>query len=97
MNGNARTSILVNPLATISQLESSGSQLDGVPPDMESSLKFAGSALTQAAGVLLNLPQDVIAQAIITFARFWIGPEGGSLKEFGIEVSRLGRVLITNW
>lgn len=87
MSEGAKTSILVNPLATISQLESSGSQLDGVSPEMESSLKFAGSKLIQAAGVLLNLPQDVIAQAIITFGRFWIGPEGGSLKEFGIEVS----------
>lgn len=89
MTEDAQTSILVNPLASVGQLESSGSQLDGVPVDLENSLKFAGSALTQAAGVLLNLAQDVIAQAIITFARFWIGPEGGSLKEFGVEVSRL--------
>jgi hypothetical protein len=35
----------------------------------------------------LRLPQEVIAQAIIIFARFWVGPEGGSLSEFGAEVS----------
>lgn len=88
----AQTSILVNPLASISQLESSGSQLDGIPVDLENSLRYAGSALTQAAGVLLDLSQDIIAQAIVTFARFWVGPEGGSLREFGIEVSKARRL-----
>lgn len=85
----ANTSILVNPLATVSQLESSGSQLDGIPIDLENSLKFAGASLIQAAGVLLSLTEDVVAQAIITFARFFIGPEGGSLGEFGVEVSKI--------
>ena len=76
---------LTNPLATVAQLESSGSQLDGIPSDLEDSIRFAGARLTQAAGILLRLPQEVIAQAIVVFMRFWLGPEGGSLAEFGAE------------
>ncbi|CAE7215182.1 Cyclin-L2 [Pyrenophora teres f. teres] len=76
---------LTNPLATVAQLETSGSQLDGIPPDLEDSIRFAGARLTQAAGILLRLPQEVIAQAIVVFMRFWLGPEGGSLAEFGAE------------
>jgi hypothetical protein len=77
---------LANPLATISQLETSGSRLDGIPADLEDSVRFAGARLTQAAGILLRLPQEVIAQAIVVFMRFWLGPDGGSLVEFGAEV-----------
>ncbi|KAI4664635.1 uncharacterized protein J4E79_002933 [Alternaria viburni] len=76
---------LANPLATVAQLETSGSQLDGIPPTLEDSVRFAGARLTQAAGILLRLPQEVIAQAIVIFMRFWLGPEGGSLAEFGAE------------
>jgi hypothetical protein len=80
---------LANPLATVAQLETSGSRLDGIPPDLEDSIRFAGARLTQAAGILLRLPQEVIAQAIVVFLRFWVGPEGGSLVEFGAEVHRI--------
>jgi hypothetical protein len=76
---------LANPLATIVQLETSASQLDGIPLDLEDSIRFAGVRLTQAAGILLHLPQEVIAQAIVVFMRFWLGQEGGSLAEFGAE------------
>lgn len=76
---------LANPLATVAQLETSGSQLDGIPSDLEDSIRFAGARLTQAAGILLRLPQEVVAQAIVVFMRFWLGPEGGSLAEFGAE------------
>ncbi|KAH4230270.1 hypothetical protein HBI25_045780 [Parastagonospora nodorum] len=76
---------LANPLATVSQLETSGSLLDGIPADLEDSVRFAGARLTQAAGILLRLPQEVIAQAIVVFMRFWLGPDGGSLVEFGAE------------
>ncbi|THY06459.1 hypothetical protein D6D02_07483 [Aureobasidium pullulans] len=58
------------------------SQLDRIPGDLEVSIKFEGSRLIQAAGVLLHLPQELIAEAIILFARFWLGPEGGSLAEY---------------
>lgn len=80
---------LANPLASVTQLASSGSQLDGVSSDLESSIVFGGAQLTQAAGVLLRLPQDIIAQAIVIFTRFWIGAEGGSLREYGAKVIRI--------
>jgi len=82
-----QSSLLANPLATVAQLETSGSQLDGIPPDFEDSVRYAGARLTQAAGVLLRLPQEVISQAIIVFMRFWVGADGGSLAEFGAGVS----------
>lgn len=81
-----QSSPLANPLATVAQLETSGSQLDGIPIDLENSVRFDGARLTQAAGILLRLPQEVIAQAIVVFMRFWVGPEGGSLAEFGAQV-----------
>ena len=77
---------LANPLVAVAQLETSGSQIDGIPPHLEKSIWFAGAQLTQAAGILLRLPQEVIAQALVIFMRFWVGPEGGSLAEFGAEV-----------
>ena len=77
---------LSNPLATIDQLSTSSSQLDGVPADLESSLRFAGARLTQAAGILLRLPQDIIAQAIVIFYRFYIGSEGGSFRLNAVKV-----------
>ena len=76
-----------NVLATVQQLQVSGSQLDGIPKDLEISIIFAGAWLTQCAGVLLRLPQNIVAQAIILFTRFWVGPEGGSIAEFGAKVS----------
>ena len=79
-------SILLNPLASIAQLESSSSRLDGVPQDLENSVHFAASKLIQAAGPLLRLPQDVIATSIVTYTRFWMGPDGGSLQELGAQV-----------
>ncbi|MCJ1271724.1 hypothetical protein MMC22_011629 [Lobaria immixta] len=71
---------LSNPLVTTEQLSNSSSQLDGVRADLESSIRFAGSHLTQAAGILLRLPQEIIAHAIVLFLRFYVGPEGGSFR-----------------
>ena len=69
---------LSNPIVTIDQLSSSSSQLDGLSIEFENSIRFAGVQLTQAAGLLLRLPQEIIAQAIVIFTRFYTGPEGGS-------------------
>ncbi|KAI9842319.1 MAG: hypothetical protein M1837_007311 [Sclerophora amabilis] len=77
---------LSNPLATPDQLSTSGSQLDGIPAELESSIRYAAIRLTQAAGILLRLPQDIIGQAIVVFTRFWVGPEGGSLRQHGAMV-----------
>lgn len=48
-------SLLCNPLATAEQLASSPSQADGVPVDLETSLRWAGCSLIQSAGILLQL------------------------------------------
>jgi hypothetical protein len=80
---------LANPLASVEQLASSGSQLDGIPSDLESSILYAGAQLTQVAGILLRLPQDIVAQAIVVFSRFWVGSDGGSLREFGAKVRKV--------
>ena len=71
---------LSNPLATLEQLSNSSSQLDGIPADLESSIRLAGCQLIQAAGILLRLPQEIIAQAIVIFTRFYVGSEGGSFR-----------------
>ncbi|CAI6340039.1 unnamed protein product [Periconia digitata] len=86
---------LANPLATVAQLRETGSQIDNIPRDLEDSVRFAGAQLTQAAGILLRLPQEVIAQAIIVFARFWLGPEGGSLAEFGARQVSAASIYLT--
>ncbi|KAL8987902.1 MAG: hypothetical protein Q9177_002948 [Variospora cf. flavescens] len=71
---------LSNSLATAEQIATSSSSLDGIPSDLESSIRLAGLEITQAAGILLGLPQDVVAQAMIIFTRFYLGPEGGSYR-----------------
>ncbi|KAF2665370.1 hypothetical protein BT63DRAFT_416934 [Microthyrium microscopicum] len=81
----SQNSVLVNPLATPDQLSTSGSQLDGVPASLETSVIHIGARLTQIAGVLLRLPQDLIAHAVVIFTRFWLGPESGSLCEYSIK------------
>lgn len=80
---------LSNPLTTPSQLSTSPSGLDGVPSDLEVSVRYAGAKLTQAAGILLRLPQDIIAQATVIYLRFWVGSEGGSMMVHGAKVSSI--------
>ncbi len=77
---------LANPLVTSPQLETSVSQLDGVPRDLEDSIRFETARLMQAAGTLLRLTQELIAQSIIILYRFWIGADGGSLLEHDSKV-----------
>lgn len=77
---------ITNPLATPAQLQTTASQLDRIPAGLETSIKFESSRLIQAAGILLYLPQELIAEAIIVFSRFWLGPEGGSLAEYAAKV-----------
>lgn len=77
---------LSNALASPDQLSNSSSTIDGVPSDLETSIRCAGAQLTQAAGVLLHLSQDIISQAIVIFTRFWLGPDGGSLRIYSAKV-----------
>lgn len=78
---------LSNPLALPEQLANSASQLDGVPSDLEDSIRYESQRSIQAAGVLLRLPQEIIAETIIILSRFWLGPEGGSFLEYAATVS----------
>ena len=80
---------LVNPLTSSLHLETSASQLDGVPKDLEESVGFETGRLLQAAGILLRLPQEIVAQAIVILQRYWIGTDGGSLLENDAEVGCL--------
>lgn len=77
---------LANPLVSSLQLETSASQLDGVARDLEYSIHYEMARLIQAAGILLRLPQEIIAQSIIVLQRFWVGPDGGSLLEHDSKV-----------
>ena len=78
---------LVNTLATTAHLETSASQLDGVPKDLEDSIRYETKRLLQASGILLKLPQEVIAQAIVILSRVWSGADGLSLLECDATVS----------
>jgi hypothetical protein len=80
------SSILCNQLVAASQLETSSSQLDGVPPSLEDAIRFHSAHLLQAAGILLRLPQDLIAQAIVLLFRYWTGPDGGSMLDSDAKV-----------
>ena len=82
-------SSLTNPLVTADQLLHTSSQLDGVPSELEVSLRFFGAQLTQAAGILLRLPQELTAQATVIFYRFFVGSEGGSFKLNAVKVTPL--------
>jgi hypothetical protein len=85
-------STISNALVTSEQLRSSVSLLDGIPDALERTLRFRGCVLTQAAGILLQLNQDIIAQAIVIFTRFFVGSEGGSFRMHGIK-ARKGRCM----
>lgn len=80
---------LANPLALSTHLETSASRLDGVPKDLEDSIRFETARLLQAAGVLLRLPREIVAQSIILLYRFWTGPDGGSMLEHDSKVMLL--------
>ena len=78
---------VTNPLVSSDCLETSASQLDGVSKDLEDSVRFETARLLQAAGILLRLPQGLIAQSITILYRFWAGPDGGSMLEYDSKAS----------
>lgn len=60
-----------NPLATAEQLYRRSS-FSSLPTDLQDVILYTTQCLTQAAGVLLQLPQSVTAQANVVLARFWL-------------------------
>ena len=67
---------LTNPIVSAEQLL----RLQETSNDDTQSLRFAESQLTQAAGVLLRLPQDVIATAIVALQRYWVNEHALTIK-----------------
>ena len=62
---------LSNPLATADQLYHESS-VNALPVELQDSIRFYAARLTQAAGILLRLPQDITAQANVLLFRYWI-------------------------
>ena len=77
---------LANPLASPEQLARSASQVDGVPTELEDAVRYHACTTIQAAGILLRLPQQILAESIVLFTRFWVGETGGSLLQFNAQV-----------
>lgn len=62
---------LTNPLATPEQLYQR-TQFSSLPQDLQDIIFYTTQCLTQSAGLLLQLPQSVTAQANVLLARFWL-------------------------
>lgn len=62
---------LSNPLATTEQLFKNVSN-NPLPTELLDSIRFYTARLTQAAGVLLRLSQDITAQANVLLFRYWL-------------------------
>ena len=77
---------LINPLATPAHLETSATQLDGIPKDLEDSVRYETTRLLEASGILLRLPQEIIAQSIVLLSRFWSGADGASMLDCDAKV-----------
>jgi hypothetical protein len=60
-----------NPIATPSQLYQTTSS-NTLPIELQDSIRFYTARLTQAAGILLRLPQDITAQANVLLFRYWL-------------------------
>jgi hypothetical protein len=65
---------MANPLATVDQLYQR-KRLDTLPQELQDVILFTCQCITQAAGVLLRLPQAVTAQANVILARYWLAEE----------------------
>lgn len=64
-------SYLYNPLATAQQLYQITSN-NRLPAELQDSIRFHTARLTQAAGILLRLPQDITAQSNVLLYRYWL-------------------------
>ncbi|KAE8444837.1 hypothetical protein EG329_014192 [Mollisiaceae sp. DMI_Dod_QoI] len=62
---------LSNPLATAEQLYKNVSN-NSLPIELQDSIRFYAARLTQAAGILLRLPQSITAQANVLLFRYWL-------------------------
>jgi hypothetical protein len=65
---------LSNPLATAGQLYQRVST-HSLPIELQDSVRYYTARLTQAAGILLRLPQSITAQANVLLFRYWLGDD----------------------
>ncbi|KAK8052028.1 hypothetical protein PG993_003413 [Apiospora rasikravindrae] len=72
---------MTNPLATVEQLYGR-STLNALPQNLQDTIFLAVQSLTQAAGLLLRLPQSVTAQANVVLARYWVTISWPFVDEF---------------
>jgi hypothetical protein len=82
---------LWNPLATAQQLEDSNAD-NALPVELQDSIRYSTARLTQAAGILLRLPQDIAAQAVVDLMRFWVVEK---LMQYEFSVSNTFMLIIT--
>jgi hypothetical protein len=68
---STKMSHLSNPLATAAQLYQQTSA-HALPIELQDSIRFYTARLTQAAGILLRLPQEITAQANVLLFRYWL-------------------------
>jgi cyclin L len=80
---NVSMAHFANPLVSPEQLTSSTRINDAVPQSTQDVIRFSTSRLTQAAGILLRLPQSVTAQAVVVLYRYWTVEELAR-NEFGV-------------
>lgn len=73
---------VTNPLATVDQLYQRNAST-ALPSDLHDVIYFATQTLTQAAGLLLRLPQSVTTCANVVLARYWLS-ESPLLYEFSV-------------
>lgn len=78
---------LINPLATSAQLYQINTP-NSLPIELQDSIRFYTARLTQAAGILLRLPQDITAQANVLLFRYWL-VDGLLEHEFSVQNSRI--------
>ncbi|OLL24292.1 Cyclin-L2 [Neolecta irregularis DAH-3] len=85
--------VLINPLATSSQLQNTPSHSDGIDSKTERLLRCTGVHLVQSAGILLKLPQPCIATAMVLFQRFYMM---SSLRQFSIKDIGMGSLFLAS-
>lgn len=77
---------MTNALATAEQLYQRNN-LSALPNDLQDVILYVTQSLTQAAGVLLQLPQSATAQANVILARYWLAESRPLLTtEFSVSV-----------
>jgi len=79
------SSLLSNPLASAEQLSNRASNSQ-FPSDALDAVFVAVQCLTQAAGLLLDIPQSTTAQANVVLARYWVSEPPETL-EFSVRVN----------